>query len=143
MIKINSRGFTFVEMLIVLTIVMIITTAVITVSYKHFQRNEYKNAIEQFRITMHYAQAYAIENKQKINLMIVDNKTLIRYYQFEKRIIELDFPEGMTAQIYTQDRRISFNLNGHIVHPGSIEFITPDTTWKYSVNFSKGRLRLQ
>ncbi len=130
-------------MLLVLTIVMIITGMVWSISYKHFQRDEYNRAVEQFRITMHYAQTYATENKQQINLMIVDNKTLIMYYQFEKRIIEWDFPKGMTAQIYTKDRKISFNLNGHIVHPGSIELFTPEKTWKFTVNFSKGRLRLQ
>lgn len=128
-------------MLLVLTIAMIILAAVMGVSYKHFQRNEYDRAIEQFRLTMHYAQTYAIQNEQRISLMIVDQKTLIMYYEFNKRIIEWDFPEGMEARIYTKDLKITFNFTGHILNPGSVEFITPDNARKFSVNFSKGRLR--
>lgn len=138
----NMRGFTFIEMLLVLTIVMVVTASVMSISYRHFERNGYEQAVEQFRMTLHYAQTYAMENNQRITVSIVDRNTLIMYYEFEKRIIEWDFPEGMTAQIYTNDRKIHFTINGTIVQPGSVELITPKKTWKYSINFSKGRLRL-
>ena len=53
-----------------------------------------------------------------------------------------EIPEGMSIYFYPNREFIQFTDNGNISRIGRVEIKTPEETIKYSINLSKGRLRL-
>ncbi|MFF5995396.1 type II secretion system protein [Lysinibacillus sp. KU-BSD001] len=135
-------GFTLVETLIVLVIFSVLTTVVISFSYHHLKVNQYEQAIERFRLTLHLAQLTAQQQKKEVSVYALHYKEVGSNMSYQDYRLNWVTPEGMTIHIHTNNQRIEFNVKGHVKELGKVEFITPQKSRKYSINLSKGRLRL-
>ena len=138
----NERGFTLIEMLLVLMVFSIITMIAVSFSYRYVKMNQYDQAIEQLRLTLHLAQSIAQKEQSVAYVYSKEGNEIALITLFREYELSWNTPEGMSIYFHTKSNRIRFISNGSISEIGSIEIITPEKTIKYSMNMSKGRLRL-
>ncbi|WP_431029832.1 competence type IV pilus minor pilin ComGD [Lysinibacillus sp. LZ02] len=138
----QQYGFTLIETLIVLMIFSLLTTVVISFSYHHLKINQYEQAIERFRLTLHLAQLTAQQQKKEVSIYAMNHKEVGSNMSHQDYRLNWVTPEGMTIHIHTNNRQIKFNVKGHVHELGKVEFKTPQKSTTYSINLSKGRLRL-
>ena len=137
----NERGFTLIEMLLVLMIFSTITIIAISFSYRYVKVNEYEHAIEQLKLTLHVAQLTAQQEETVAYVYILEGNNIVLTTAFKDYGLSWKLPEGMSVYFSQNNGAIRFNSNGNISEIGKVEIITPDKTMKYSINISKGRLR--
>ena len=130
------------ETLLVLLILMVVTAAVMSFSYKHLKEGEYERAIDRFRLTLHESYMVAQQENISVDVYIVNGK-----YVNTRRVgkgfgAAWELPKGMKIDIYTKKTCITFTAKGHVAELGRVEIITPHEKFVYSINMSKGRLRL-
>ena len=137
----DERGFTLIEMLLVLMIFSIITIIAMSFSYRYVKINQYEHAIEQLKLTLHVAQLTAQQENESVYVYIIEGNSILLTTQFKEYELIWKIPEGMRVYFHTKNSNIRFNYNGNISEIGTIEIITPEKTINYSINISKGRLR--
>ena len=137
----DERGFTLIEMLLVLMIFSIITIIAISFSYRYVKVNQYERAIEQLRLTLHVAQLTAQQEQVFVNVYVGKENTLFLTTSVKEYELNWVMPEGMSVDFLTNKGTIKFTPNGNVSEIGSVKIITPEKTIRYSVNMSKGRLR--
>lgn len=140
--KNETRGFTLIETLLVLLILMIVTAVVMTFSFKQWQESQYEEAIEKFKMTLYQAQMVAKQEQTWVNVYVVEQKYVKTGRSFLNYDTTWAIPDGMAINIYTNQTYITFNPLGGVKELGKVEFITPTKKISYSINMSKGRLRL-
>ena len=130
------------ETLLVLLILMVVTVIVMSFSYEYWKEEQYEQAIDKFKLTLHEAYMMAQQENMNVEVYIVRG----RYVQTRRTIRGVDatweLPKGMRINIYTNKTYIVFTATGRVAELGKVEIITPDKEFKYSINMSKGRLRL-
>lgn len=137
----DERGFTLIEMLLVLMIFSIITIIAVSFSYRYVKINQYEHAIEQLKLTLHVAQLTAQQEKVIVHVHIKEGNRVLLTTELKKYELNWEIPEGMSVYFHTNKGSIRFNYNGNISGIGRVEIITPEKTMNYSINISKGRLR--
>ena len=138
----DERGFTLIEMLLVLMIFSINTMIAVSFPYRYVKSNQYEHAIEQLKLTMHVAQLTAQQEELISYVRIREGNTILLSTSYREHELNWQLPEGMQVYFHTNNSRIRFNTNGNISEIGNIQIKTPEKTVKYSINLSKGRLRL-
>ena len=138
----DERGFSLIEILLVLMVFSIITIITVSFSYRYVKINQYEQAIEQLRLTIHVAQLTAQQEELISYVRIREGNTILLSTAYREHELNWQLPEGMQVYFHTNNNRIRFNTNGNISEIGNIEIKTPEKTVKYSINISKGRLRL-
>lgn len=141
MIK-EDRGFTFIEMLLVLSIVSIMSFIVFSFAFSKLQPDPFEQAIQQFEFDLREMQTYAMENYARITCWVSEGVEFQSFRYVNEALIKRRFPEGMTVNIYTSNQRIIFNVNGSVANIGKVEFRYKDRKVQYSINLGQGRLRL-
>ena len=130
------------ETLLVLLVLMVVTAVVVSFSYKHLKEDQYEQAIEKFKLILHESYMAAQQERMNVEVHIVRG----RYVKTRRAIQRFDatweLPEGMEINIYTTKTYIIFTAKGGVAEIGKVEIITPDKEFMYSINMSKGRLRL-
>ena len=137
----DERGFTLIEMFLVLMIFSIITIIAVSFSYRYVKVNQYEHAIEQLKLTLHVAQLTAQQEKTVTHVYIVEGNRILLTTAFQEYELNWKMPEEMRVYFHTKNSVIRFTSNGNISEIGKVEIITPEKTMKYSINMSKGRLR--
>ncbi|MGM9945178.1 MAG: prepilin-type N-terminal cleavage/methylation domain-containing protein [Lysinibacillus sp.] len=137
----DERGFTLIEMLLVLMIFSIITIIAISFSYRYVKVNQYEHAIEQLKLTLHVAQLTAQQEKVAVYVYIGEGNNIFLTTAFKEYELNWEMPEGMNVYFHTNSGTIRFTHNGNISEIGKVEIRTPKKTMMYSINMSKGRLR--
>lgn len=139
----EEQGFTFIEMLLVLSIVSIMCFIVFSFAFSKMQPDPFEQAIRQFEFDLREMQTYAMENYARITCWISDDGEFQSFrYVDGPALIKRRFPEGMTVNIYTLYGRIIFNASGSVANIGKVEFLYKDRKVQYSINLGQGRLRL-
>ena len=137
----NEHGFTLIEMLLVLMIFSVVTIIAISFSYRYVKINQYEQAIEQLRLTIHLAQLTAQQEEVTSYIRIGEENKIVLIASFTEHELSWKLPEGMRVYFQTNTSRIRFNSSGNISEIGNLEIKTPEKTKRYSINLSKGRLR--
>ncbi|MER2191137.1 MAG: competence type IV pilus minor pilin ComGD [Solibacillus sp.] len=139
----NERGFTLIEMLLVLTIVGVMTSAVLQVSFDQIQRQTYKKTTNQIELAIRMAQLMAMEGQQIIYCEVVnETQFIIRKRPFDEPYYTQDLPAGMKMRITTERGRLQFQPSGNVTQMGKIYFFLNDERLFYTINLGKGRFLL-
>ena len=130
------------ETLLVLLILMVVTVAVMSFSYRHLKEGQYERAIDRFRLTLHESYMVAQQENISMDVYIANGKyvNIRRAGKWFEVVWEL--PKGMKIDIYTKKTYITFTAKGYVAELGKVEVTTPHGKFLYSINMSKGRLRL-
>ncbi|RNC99218.1 type II secretion system protein [Lysinibacillus halotolerans] len=139
----NDQGFSLIEMLLVLFIVIVVSSIVYKVTYTISEKQAVEQFFNQVQLDIQRMQALAIEEKKTINVLFSDNNTYKAYYSLDgKKIFERSFPSIVQLNIYSNLKNIVIYPNGEVVNFGKIIFYTPFGERQLIVNIQKGRMRI-
>lgn len=139
----NNQGYTLIEMLIVLFIIVTISSLVFQFTIKITEKRVVEQFFSQVMLDFQRVQALAIEEGRTITFVFIDNNTYKAYYDLGgNSILEKSFPKGIELNIYSNLKKIEFHPSGEVGKFGTILFNTPFGEKRLIVNMQKGRLRL-
>ncbi|MFF2175468.1 competence type IV pilus minor pilin ComGD [Lysinibacillus sp. NPDC058147] len=141
----SERGYTFVEMLIVLFIVMSLSTIVVKYSLKAEETRELERFFTQIQLDIQYIQTNSMHQREYISMKFDSSS---KRYIIKKDIFtvlyERPFPKGVEfmptmSSIYT----IMYNFNGNVITPGTVSFKTSQGIKKVVITLGRGRSRVE
>lgn len=137
----EQKGFTLIEMLIVLSIVMTISLICIKVSMKVSEKIVVDHFFNQLLLDIQTTQQLA---KEKERICILSFSSLNRYrvyHQLDEILLEREIPPCIKFEIESNLKSIQFNPNGSIRKFGTLKFYTPYGERYVVLNIQKGRIR--
>ncbi|MGE7129371.1 competence type IV pilus minor pilin ComGD [Lysinibacillus xylanilyticus] len=141
----SERGYTFVEMLFVLFIVICLSTIVVKYSLKAAETRELEQFFTQIQLDIQYIQTYSMQQGEYISMKFESSsKRYIIKKDIFTELFERPFPKGVeliptSSSIYT----IIYNFNGNVMTPGTVYFKTPQGTKKIVITLGRGRSRVE
>lgn len=138
----DQRGFTFLELLLVLSIMMIITAVILPFSEKRLQRVTEEDALQLFIATVHEAQLYAITHKERVSLKFYEGgqKYTVETNDFVD-ILHGELPSGMHRSKNSPLRQLDFAETGYLIRTGKITINTESKGLvTISFQFERGRM---
>ncbi|MCY9549559.1 competence type IV pilus minor pilin ComGD [Lysinibacillus xylanilyticus] len=141
----SERGYTFVEMLFVLFIVICLSTIVVKYSLKAAETRELEQFFTQIQLDIQYIQTYSMQQGEYISMKFESSsKRYIIKKDIFTELFERPFPKGVevipsSSSIYT----IIYNFNGNVMTPGTVYFKTPQGTKKIVITLGRGRSRIE
>ncbi len=141
----NERGFTLIEMLVVLAIFMVISSSLLYVTTEKLTNYTNEQIIDQTEVLIRLAQIRAIETNSMYELYAFNCRDIKMRSSTNKDeiLFEQTLPEGMELFISASVGKIRFLPNGNIRSAGSISYHLDGFSYNYSVNIGKGRLILK
>ncbi|MFJ8066720.1 competence type IV pilus minor pilin ComGD [Psychrobacillus sp. NPDC096426] len=136
----NERGFTLVETMLVLSIVMVITTSVVYVTTTKVEAAEEKRFFRQFHLDVQRLQSIAIgENKYTyLNFDMNGSKYIAKSANIP--LFEYEVPKHMRLSIDSYLKGIAFHPNGAVSQFGTFTFDTRKGHKIVTVYIGNGRL---
>lgn len=134
----DQTGFTFLEMLLVLSIVAILTAVILPIGDRWITKQSEKEALSTFIATIYHAQAYAMANETSTAIKFRNSRR--SYSLFAPSSVTystVDFPEGMYS---INGSSIEFQSDGHLMNPGTINFRTSTGDKKLTLQLQHGRV---
>ncbi len=141
----SERGYTFVEMLFVLFIVICLSTIVVKYSLKAAETRELEQFFTQIQLDIQYIQTYSMQQGEYISMKFESSsKRYIIKKDIFTELFERPFPKGVeliptSSSIYT----IIYNFNGNVMTPGTVYFKTPQGNKKIVITLGRGRSRVE
>ena len=141
----NEQGYTLLEMVMVLFIVMSLTAIVTKLSVKVAEAKEVERFFMQMQLDLHYLQTYSMHHKDYIFIKFEPH--LQRYSikkDFFTTVYTRPFPKGVElltegTNVYT----VRFNFIGNMMTPGTLYFHTPHGLKKVVITLGRGRMRVE
>lgn len=141
----NEQGFTLLEMLFVLFIVMCLTGVVTKMSMKVSEAKEIERFFTQLQLDIHFTQMTSLERKEYFFIRF-DGQT--KSYSIKdhsnKNIYERIFPKNVEfLSSLSTLVTILYNENGNVSKAGTIYFKTPYGNKKVVITLGVGRVRVE
>jgi len=145
--KSKESGFTFLEMILVLAVLSIITAIILPIGDKWLQAESEDDALQAFIATVYNLQAYSMANYMATGLKFKDSGTeYITSYLVEGEgkveVARNDFPKGMRLVGTSQLKEIEFHGNGDILKSGTMAFLTSSGIIEIRFQFQRGRMMI-
>ena len=141
----NERGFTLLEMLFVLFIVMSLTGIVTKMSMKISEAKEIERFFTQLQLDIHFTQMASKERREYFYIRFNgQTKSYSIKDHLNNSIYERTLPKSMDflssiSTIFS----ISYNENGNVTKAGTIYFKTPYGNKKVVITLGVGRVRVE
>ncbi|WP_155591547.1 competence type IV pilus minor pilin ComGD [Lysinibacillus cavernae] len=141
----KNGGFTILELLIVLFLVMSLTAIVSKFTFKIAETKELQRFFTQMQLDIQYLQTYSMNERQYIAMKIISptNRYVIQK-DFYTNLYERPFPKGVEflnaeSSIHT----LIYNYNGNVMSAGTFAFKTPQGKKKVIITLGRGRARVE
>ncbi|MGE7543915.1 competence type IV pilus minor pilin ComGD [Sporosarcina sp. FSL K6-3508] len=140
----GEQGFTFLELLLVLSIIVILTAVILPFSEKRLLQVTEEDALKSFMVAVHETQLYAITHQEATRVEFRDEGNGYRAYRSDRTILlEGKFPEGMMKIPNDGLRDLSFSPSGNMYPTGKIKIRTKKSGQKtISFQFERGRMMI-
>jgi len=142
----NQKGFTLIEMLIVLTIVSVLTFIAIPRINGLIQAKEMNYFLEQFREDMLYAQQYAMVRKVSVAVLFYPYQSTYRITEgntLGRVLLRRTYSANLEIQPATLQSPLMFLKNGNVNKSGTILITNGEQTYKIVFLLGKGRFYVQ
>ncbi|MDV6377895.1 type II secretion system protein [Sporosarcina sp. GW1-11] len=138
----KEHGFTFLEILLVLSIVVIMTGVILPFSDKRLHKNSEEDALKGFIVAVHETQLYAITHGEPIRMTFFEDGTVYKSLKEDQTVIvEGQFPTGMRRGSDTNLKELYFMPNGNLSPTGKMTIITKTLGNRtISFQFERGRM---
>lgn len=139
----NEKGFTFLELLLVLSVVSILTGLVIPIGNKWVQKTSEKEAIQLLVSTIHSMQSYAMAHEITTIVEFVKDGDRTKYKALTSGnllVSETYLPEGMRISRSSYLDKVEFHPNGDIINFGKLTLITTSGIVEIKFQFQRGRV---
>ncbi|MGG0658601.1 competence type IV pilus minor pilin ComGD [Rummeliibacillus pycnus] len=144
--KINQKGFTLIEMLLVLVIMMLICTIGISVGKKQLDRQLENRFIEQLKADIELTQALSFQYQGAASLYIFDAINEIHIYvpkyHKDNPIIIRKYPKNVEFRYYSTLDHVIFTENQTVSRSGTIIFSVNGRRVKLNVYLGEGRVKI-
>lgn len=138
----KEGGFTFIEMLLVLMIVIIISTSAMRFTVKNIEQRQTEHFFRQFQMDLHYLQSYAMANKETVRVLFINSGTeYIGRVGVDQMIFRRKMPEGYWVNTQ-HNYRPQYLPNGNVTDFGVLTFHTPEGWRQLYIYIGKGRMLL-
>ncbi|MCM3710902.1 type II secretion system protein [Sporosarcina luteola] len=139
--KTDENGFTFLEMLLVLSIVAILTAVILPIGDRWITKQSEEEALYTFIATIHHAQAFAMANETYTAIRFRNSgKSYSLYAPSSVAYSTMDFPEGMRWVGGNRLSAIEFHPKGHIINPGTVILRTTTGDKRLTLQLQHGRV---
>lgn len=137
----QSKGFTLIESLLVLSIFLIISSITAFILQPHYNSVEDEAFLSQLKADLFYAQQYAISHQHEITVNFMANE--YNYYVYERtdlpRLVERYYSNNIHVYPETLPLVFKFLVDGNVNKFGS--FYIETKTGHYHVTFLIGKGR--
>lgn len=141
----NEQGFTLIEMLFVLFIVMCLTSIVTRISMKVIETKEIERFFTQLELDIQFIQMQSMQQREVVSIKFEapTNRYIIKkdFYTID---YERPFPKNVeflsgSSTFFT----IIYNANGNVSRAGTLYFNTSDGLRKVIITLGAGRVRVE
>ncbi|SOC27372.1 prepilin-type N-terminal cleavage/methylation domain-containing protein [Ureibacillus xyleni] len=137
----NSKGYTLLEILLVLFVVTIISSIALQFTNKFSEKHLVDMFIQQVQLDIQTIQAHSIEHETVITLEFNSQNSYYAYYDRGGRIFERTYPPGIEITPYSTVRKIRM-FKGVNYDFGKLRFKTPLGEKQIILNINKGRMKI-
>lgn len=138
----RQAGFTFLELLLVLSVVVVLTAVILPIGDRWIQKQSEDEALHALVATIHHAQAYAIANNVATTIKFHNSgRSYSLFAPLSVTQSTTHFPEGMYG--VSGNHRTSvveFHPNGHIINPGTVIVRTTNGDKRITLQLEHGRV---
>ena len=140
----NERGFTLIEVLLVLSIVFVISSTILFVSHSYVEKNSFQVFMNQFKLDVYHLQSLSITNGT-YSALVFDNNgtTYITRKSFYEPIVKRKLPKGVSLSPKSSLTEIAFHPNGAVEKFGTLIFDTPEGVILLRIYIGKGRMTIE
>ena len=139
----NEKGFTLIEMLVVLSIVMVITSSVIFVSIARLEEMEEKRFFKQFHLDVQRMQTIAISKGNYMNLTFNKEGTKYKVEHNNILLYENHLPSTIRLSGDSQLKGLTYHPNGAILQFGLMKFETKTENKRVVFYIGQGRMNYE
>lgn len=141
----HKSGFTLVEMLLVLLIVLILSTLAISYGKKGIQEQEMTHFFNQLNSDTLLLQQYALKEKKKMDLEfnVKNHYYVLRYRDSQKIIYRRVMPKSLKFGPGATINKIGFNERGHASYVGRITMHYLGGKKEVSIYLGTGRMEIR
>lgn len=141
--KTAESGFTILELLLVLSIIVIMTAIIIPVGDKWIQTTEEEDAIQSVIVTLHSLQSYAMAHGvyTKLNFQSAGSRTMYvasvpGKFEFFRKLL----PEGLNIASSSNLKAVEFHADGDIIDSGRLTLVGKSGRTNIVFQFQRGRM---
>lgn len=139
----NEEGFTLIETILVLSIVMVITSAIIFVTSGKMEEKEDRRFFRQLHLDMQKMQAIAMGETKYTSIKFAENGTKYRGQSEADILFEYELPEHIRLSSDSKLKEITFHPNGMVRQFGTLVFETKIGFKNVTVHIGSGRLNYE
>ena len=139
----NEKGFTLIEMLVVLSIVMVITSSVIFVSIARLEEMEEKRFFKQFHLDVQRMQMIAISKGNYMYLTFNKEGTKYKVEHNNVLLYENHLPSTIRLSGDSQLKGLTYHPNGAILQFGLMRFETKKENKRVVFYIGQGRMNYE
>lgn len=138
----NEQGFTFIELLLVLSIVAVMTFVILPFSDQRLVKASEEDALKTFTAAVHEAQLYAMAHYEGVRLYFLnDFKEYLAETADRRILLSGQFPEGMKLAPSSPLKELYFEPSGWMKNNGRMTFQTKQSgNINISFQFERGRM---
>ncbi|MBO0586438.1 prepilin-type N-terminal cleavage/methylation domain-containing protein [Sporosarcina sp. E16_8] len=141
----KESGFTFLEMILVLAVLSIMTAIILPIGDNWIQAESEDDALQAFMATVYNLQAYSMANYVATGLQFKDSgaeyiTTSLLSGKGKVEIARYVLPKGMRLSATSQLKGIEFHGNGDILKSGTMAFLTSSGIIEIRFQFQRGRM---
>lgn len=139
----NEKGFTLIEMLLVLSIVMVMTTSILFIGTAKLEELEEKRFFKQFHLDIQRLQAIAIAEEKYTYIKFSEKGTIYTAKSANVMLFEYKLPLNVRLSTQSYLQEISFHPNGSVKEFGTLVFETSKGLKVITVYIGKGKLKYE
>lgn len=143
MAGLNNKGYSFVELLLVLMIVMTISTSALYINNRYVEKREFNLFYNQLKLDVATVQLSAMQEGKYMKIVFDTGGTrYIGRKSLYEPIFERNLPPGYQLSSRSTLNECAFSPNGTIEKFGTMVFNTPSGLKNVRVFIGKGRMSL-
>ncbi|MFS0575201.1 type II secretion system protein [Sporosarcina sp. 179-K 3D1 HS] len=135
----SESGFTFLEMLLVLSIMAILTVIILPVGDRWIKETTEQEALQAFVVAIYDLQAYSMAHNIATRLEFKNAGTEYITYASARELARSSFPEGMRYES-SAVTKIEFQGNGDIKKSGTATVFAKRGNFDIRFQFLRGRV---
>ena len=138
----DNRGFTLLEMLVVLTIVLVISSCVVFYSHEKLQNKLDYQLMNYMELLIRMTQMLSIEEQFPYMLTAVDRSKIVirKSNEHHNDYLVYHLPKGHRFEIYNATSYFYFKTNGNLQSFGSYIYNFGKERHRFTINIGKGRI---
>ncbi len=137
----EESGFTFLELMLVLSVLSIMTVIILPIGDRWIRTASEDNALQVFIASIYDLQAYSMANNVYTKLEFKSSGTVyITSAPGKTEFARVAFPEGMMLSHSSRMKIVEFHGSGDIINSGTITLETSSGLIGIRFQFQRGRM---